>query len=837
MRFDGNRAWSSAALGLLAAVLSVNLAGRAPVLAVTAEPSATGPILVQAEIAVDPALQLGAVDELPLVSLVDLDSNEVVLNLGWSKDRSSFFESWILGLSGEAVARTGQPAARSNAAAPLRLALVTPRPGTRYRAALSYDPSSGAVSVALTELPDERAVYRGHVGLGSSASEPAFGTLRAVAGRQGTTGGSPLVRTQVLEVHHAFVPVGIDWCMVDSAAPAACLTGATKTAEEIALRVRGGYGAPGSFFRLFTANGLDERKLLEFPASEGTHVVPIPSDELLPGRNKITLQYAHADGTWQLGVTYIDMAEATIGVFLDRLEFVDGSLAGVMTIESSADVEELGLVIAADLYTAPFRRDWQQVAGDVPVLTGPVSLRSGRHTHEFSVSLSEGAFVDKAALDGAPLVRVVPRVRADASRVRVAGKALDWFITFPEALLHTDAAEDERLREMEARGLLKIRPVVIPGDPALGENIHLGHPVAAMSGDSIVVVYYVRQYHYGGELRNGPSIAPGKRSSAMMVRSTDGGETWSAPVDMRTFGWPEVPSRVGFGNAIGTIRDGEMLLVTAYGAYVSPDGGASWVHYPQAFTDRQLSGPQTNNGPKVVDHPRYGPIVLGTMGFGTDEVALFKDEIWIRYSADGGKSWEEVVRTDLPPFAKPVEPTGVYLQGKTVVLARAHGGYHAATNTWRYVQIVLDEDLEVEDVRLTNIPATHRSGASGPWSQDTVDLALNPVTGRLEAVVTNRTGGEPGKEHDPKYQTLNLWSIDPAELLAGSAEWRFEATLLRRRRDDVPGVDGMHPGAAVIDEKNGVQRIYVYLGFGQGPSGIFEITRTLETDRLAEFGR
>ena len=90
--------------------------------------------------------------------------------------------------------------------------------------------------------------------------------------------------------------------------------------------------------------------------------------------------------------------------------------------------------------------------------------------------------------------------------------------------------------------------------------------------------------------------------------------------------------------------------------------------------------------------------------------------------------------------------------------------------------------------------------------------------------------------------TINLWSIAPDALLAGSGEWRFDGTLLRcegREHDRGNALklerDGMCPGGSVIAADLGVQFIYVYLGHFQGPTGIFQVTRSLDTDRLRRF--
>ena len=90
--------------------------------------------------------------------------------------------------------------------------------------------------------------------------------------------------------------------------------------------------------------------------------------------------------------------------------------------------------------------------------------------------------------------------------------------------------------------------------------------------------------------------------------------------------------------------------------------------------------------------------------------------------------------------------------------------------------------------------------------------------------------------------TLNLWSIAPNRLMAGSGQWRFDGTLLRsegREHDRNNPLkrdrDEMHPGGTIIDEERGVQYIYVYLSHFTGPAGIFQIKRTLNTEALRTY--
>ena len=123
----------------------------------------------------------------------------------------------------------------------------------------------------------------------------------------------------------------------------------------------------------------------------------------------------------------------------------------------------------------------------------------------------------------------------------------------------------------------------------------------------------------------------------------------------------------------------------------------------------------------------------------------------------------------------------------------------------------------------------------GPSCQDTPDIIYNPVTRRIEAAVTNRGGGGKGRESDRTVCTLNLWSIDPQVLLVGESDWRFDGTLLERLTIDTPKFhDGMHPAGGVVDQKRGLHHVFVWVGYYDGPAGIFRISRSLKTDELSE---
>jgi lysophospholipase L1-like esterase len=80
---------------------------------------------------------------------------------------------------------------------------------------------------------------------------------------------------------------------------------------------------------------------------------------------------------------------------------------------------------------------------------------------------------------------------------------------------------------------------------------------------------------------------------------------------------------------------------------------------------------------------------------------------------------------------------------------------------------------------------------------------------------------------------LWLWSIDSKDRPSG--KWRRECRLLDRQGAFYRDADGFHPAGAVIDEQRGVQHIFIYSGHPNGPAGVFRITRTLDTPKLAAF--
>lgn len=198
-------------------------------------------------------------------------------------------------------------------------------------------------------------------------------------------------------------------------------------------------------------------------------------------------------------------------------------------------------------------------------------------------------------------------------------------------------------------------------------------------------------------------------------------------------------------------------------------------------------------------------------------------KLLVRTSKDHGQTWREREFH----FGEPIqEPSGLIHDGRLILMPRTNAALGTPQPGARgYYQYWSDPDWTTFQRQQTTILAGER---------DTTDLKFNPVSKRFEAVVTNRMGGGPGHEAD-NCMSINLWSIAPDAMLAGSGEWRFDGTLLRtegREHDRGNALklerDGMCPGGSVI----AADLPHVYLGHFQGPAGIFQVTRTLDTDRL-----
>jgi len=385
-------------------------------------------------------------------------------------------------------------------------------------------------------------------------------------------------------------------------------------------------------------------------------------------------------------------------------------------------------------------------------------------------------------------------------------------------------ASSEQLKlfaDGEKADLIELKPVHLPTNPP-GDCNHYGWPVATMTGDTIVVMHR----RIPGHNPRGAGGAHEKMSYGVVLRTHNGGKTWSDPYDLRDCMKPEDRNRGGVVplshrakfdrsnksplgykvhlHALGTARDGAVVAVNNHGVFRSEDAGRTWKHFSMALREDTFEHPLINIGPRILDDPKYGLVVFGNWFGEVDQYHKYSEKFVALFSLDGGATWRA---EEHAAGFKQYEPAAIFHDGRYLLVTRDQNEVRAHRQmTWQPGQ------------EPTITPANLRD----PQLVDTVDLSFNPVTKRFEIARSERYRME-----------LWLWSIAPADWDRG--EWRRECCLFRRGGRFYADADGFHPAGAVIDAKRGVQHIFFYTGYPNGPAGVFRLTRTLDTLKLREF--
>ena len=398
-----------------------------------------------------------------------------------------------------------------------------------------------------------------------------------------------------------------------------------------------------------------------------------------------------------------------------------------------------------------------------------------------------------------------------------SGSSLD---EFANKLLGVDEAQQTAWARAAKAGALEVAPVHLPVDPP-GDCNHYGWPVAAMAGDVIVVMHR----RIPGHRAKGAGKPHPKMSYGIVLRSSDGGKTWSRPYDLRDCMKPEdrnrggvVPlshrakfdkenkSTLGYKvhlHAIGVARDGAVVAVNNHGVFRSEDAGRTWKHFPKALREDTFKRPIINIGPRILDDPKRGLLVFGNWFGEVDQYHKYSEKLVALSSPDGGATWKV---EEHPVGFRQYEPAALFRDG-------------------RYLFLTRDQDRVRSHRQMTWLPGgkptVAKTNLQDPRLVDTVDLSFNPVTKRLEIVRSER-----------HRMQLWLWSMDPKDWATG--KWRRECRLLARKGRFYADADGFHPAGAVIDAKRGLQHVFIYVGAPNGPAGVFRISRTLQTDKLKE---
>ena len=391
------------------------------------------------------------------------------------------------------------------------------------------------------------------------------------------------------------------------------------------------------------------------------------------------------------------------------------------------------------------------------------------------------------------------------------------------------AQEQQRLARLIGLGLLQIERVA--SLPEGSQVAHLGWPIATRLPSGRFVVVYRRA--------SGHTDSDKSAQAGHYVIYSDDLVHWQ----------PQNPIRLGDlpgMHAIGHVTradGGERLVALTSGRprciYMSDDHGVTWKTDTTALNGMLRTAPHT--GPNMINHPDFGLVVP----FGQENNGGRRN--YMIRSTDAGQTWEERVWLNRNG-ARGFEPTlATWGPGHMVMISReARGDFAIGPDGYfGHSQHVYQHNPGASFRRVkfqtsrTNIIGNPAAESS---CHDTAEVIFNPVTERIEMLQSHRWGGGPGrtgtrieKDPDAEISSLNLWSIDPDALLAGSADWRFDGTVVERIGYSRKGNrDGLHPGGSIIDTDRNMQHIFVYAGWRRTPASLFRISRTLDTQRWRE---
>ncbi|MBT5876190.1 MAG: exo-alpha-sialidase [Candidatus Latescibacteria bacterium] len=392
----------------------------------------------------------------------------------------------------------------------------------------------------------------------------------------------------------------------------------------------------------------------------------------------------------------------------------------------------------------------------------------------------------------------------------------DWYYQ------NTLARELSQLTEREYRKfadseLFSVTPVILPTvENIVGENDYFMWPIAAMIEGTIVVLYQRTPCHWGPDLEK----SDGQGGIRMVVTSSDGGLTWTEPVDVLESGqWPSSPF-AGFGGGLG-VHEGVVYLALKQGVYQSKDKGLSWALVSADPVFDQVCDVLWAPGMRITFDQIHGLTIWTTSGF-AEEAAVRKERgaygthMVAVYSPDFGVTWKSESQA-LPEGLRLSEVTPVDAGGTLAFFLRN------GLNDTRFGQGYSGSKWFPFHFDLSNV---------GPVALvDTPDINYNPVTGRFEVAAPHRRGEGPGPTEKMK---VNLYSIDPADLAQGSTEWRYDGTLLCYR-DQFGISDGFNIVGSLIDVDRGMKHFHVWGGDCTGKAGIFQYSVSLDTPAVSQY--
>ena len=354
------------------------------------------------------------------------------------------------------------------------------------------------------------------------------------------------------------------------------------------------------------------------------------------------------------------------------------------------------------------------------------------------------------------------------------------------------------------------------------------------------------------EINGKPLIVAERRVSEVAVNEFSDG-VFIALDEQSKWQFTEFFKYAPFGNqfltsrpAIGKTDAGTIAVKSQAGLMISNDNGDNWTHHPRAFDALGTNYVATAYGVNIAYNHKFNSLFFANghlkMGITNIRSAFFDINTATGEVKEVKSDWiPEIERETIDPVTGDniIVRTLINESGPVVVYVvdgikypdmAAYDGSMIAFSVHRdriyqYVYKYKAGDTW-DDVRFTAKQTTIQGTLS---RQLPPGIIFNPVTKRFELIQSVPS-------------ELSLHSISIEELMESGvneynrAPWRKELSFLLRNIG-IRG-QGMYPVSSIVDTQRGVQRVYVHFGNEYpGRSGIFELTRTLNTPELANFVR
>lgn len=250
------------------------------------------------------------VDDLPGLWFAGVDSNNPskhVFGLAWIPDASAWWPTWRLVVASDYGLLPVDPQKATtvpgwNTGAGLSLATSKPVTGHVYEPLLSYDPQTGALSVALTDKTAGERIFTG----GFSVPKSIAPFTAASKQLDNTTPAADQVTIGKFEVSSLYIPMDTRWQISEIDESALISVSMLDPGQTAYLQVSTEGQVPSGQYRLiYEHNGV--RTTLPVQPKVNDKVL-FPLDNIALGKSQLTLEYLE-----QGQVTYSDTRSFTLG--------------------------------------------------------------------------------------------------------------------------------------------------------------------------------------------------------------------------------------------------------------------------------------------------------------------------------------------------------------------------------------------------------------------------------------------------------------------------------------------------------------------------------------------